>query len=60
MPYPEVIRMRKKLGKLLKLASEAAEIVGEEEVEKLLSMWGDGKLSTNELKRRLEILKNRR
>ncbi len=60
MPYPEVIRMRRKLGKLLKLASEAAEIVGEEEVEKLLSMWGDGKLSTNELKRRLEILKNRR
>lgn len=60
MPYPEVIRMRRKLGKLLKLASEAAEIVGEEEVEKLLSMWGDGKLSINELKRRLEILKNRR
>jgi len=59
MPHPEVVEMRRRLARIHELAEEAAKVVGEGEVERLLDAWADEKITTRELVRNLERLARR-
>jgi len=59
MPHPEVVEMRRRLARIMALAEEAAKVVGEGVVERLLDAWADEKITTGELVRNLERLARR-
>lgn len=56
MPNPEVVKMRRRLMKLIRLAEEAAEKGYRERAEKIIEDLGDGKISYMEALKALERL----
>ena len=56
MPHPKVVKMRRRLMRIMKLAEKAAKNAGKGEVCSIINAWERGELSYEEALEKLKAL----